>query len=149
MFRLYAKMEGQKRFQAVDWKNGVQVGNLIHATIFTAEEVQKLMTVDLVHPDNSHIQLQQNTFIIRTRQRAKGYTSNGGLRLRFQRDPGRGQGLQLRFPRSAHGMLHCRSCGRIRGLAGVPKIQNPHRTKILGGRRGGRARGAENRSATD
>ena len=37
-FRLYAKRHGAKRFSPVDWQSGKQVVNLIHATIFTAEE---------------------------------------------------------------------------------------------------------------
>jgi len=58
MFRLYAKMDGQKRFQAVDWNNGVQVNNLIYASIFTAEEVEILKSKDLAHPANAHIKFE-------------------------------------------------------------------------------------------
>ena len=36
--RLYTKGSGQRHFRPVDWKTGRQVGNLIHATIFSPEE---------------------------------------------------------------------------------------------------------------
>jgi hypothetical protein len=58
MFRLYAKLEGQKRFRAVNWNKGVQVNNLIHASIFTAIEVAMLQSTDLIHPANAHIEFE-------------------------------------------------------------------------------------------
>jgi hypothetical protein len=32
-YRIYSKMDDQKKFSPVDWAEGVQVVNLIHATI--------------------------------------------------------------------------------------------------------------------
>jgi len=40
-YRLYGKYGNMKRFQAVDWKNGGFVGNLIHATIFNEDEAKQ------------------------------------------------------------------------------------------------------------
>ena len=42
MYRLYVKWPKQKTFRPVNWREGVQVRNLIHATLFTAEESVKL-----------------------------------------------------------------------------------------------------------
>ena len=55
MYRLYVKFQDQKRFAPVDWNNGVQVVNLIYASMFTPQEVETLKSVDLAHPDNSHM----------------------------------------------------------------------------------------------
>ena len=55
-FRLYVKFPGQKRFSPVDWSRGVQVVNLIHASLFTSDEVETLKRVDLVHPDNASME---------------------------------------------------------------------------------------------
>ena len=42
MFRLYGKAPGKSRFGPMDYANGVVVGNLIYATIFSKEEAGKL-----------------------------------------------------------------------------------------------------------
>lgn len=42
-YLLYMKAENQKRFSAVDWKNGSQVGNLIFATRFTKDNADKVL----------------------------------------------------------------------------------------------------------
>ena len=41
-YRLYSRMPGQKRFKAMDYNAGTQVGNLIYATFFTEAEAAKL-----------------------------------------------------------------------------------------------------------
>lgn len=51
-YRLYVKFPEQKRFRPVDWANGVQVSNLIHASLFTPEERATLERIDLAHKDN-------------------------------------------------------------------------------------------------
>lgn len=56
MFRLYVKLPEQSRFAPVDWSRGVQVINLIHASLFTAKEVETLRASDLAHPDNAGMQ---------------------------------------------------------------------------------------------
>ena len=56
MYRLYIKLPEQTRYSPVDWNAGLQVINLIFASIFTSEEVETLKRVDLAHPDNAHIQ---------------------------------------------------------------------------------------------
>lgn len=43
MYRLYMKSKDMKRFQAIDWRAGRPVGNLIYATIFTATEAEKAL----------------------------------------------------------------------------------------------------------
>jgi hypothetical protein len=54
MFRLYAKYPGQKRFQPIDWSRGIQVVNLIYATLFTESEMIKVQkSLDL--PENHHV----------------------------------------------------------------------------------------------
>jgi len=55
MYRLYVKFPEDKRFAPVDWSRGVQVINLIYASLFTAEEKERLTNVDLAHPDNAHL----------------------------------------------------------------------------------------------
>lgn len=42
-YRIYAKRHGEKRFYAMDVGRGVQVGNLIYATILNEEEKDKVM----------------------------------------------------------------------------------------------------------
>jgi hypothetical protein len=42
MFRLYVRWPKQKQFKPVDWRKGLQVGNLIYATVFTPEERAKV-----------------------------------------------------------------------------------------------------------
>lgn len=41
-YRLYAKFEGQNKFQALDLSKGTQVINLIHATMIPSYNVQKV-----------------------------------------------------------------------------------------------------------
>ena len=55
MYRLYVKFQDQKRFAPVDWNNGVQVVNLIYASMFTPQEVERVKRVYLAHSDNSHM----------------------------------------------------------------------------------------------
>tara|TARA_R110002051_G_scaffold136341_1_gene209007 strand:- start:752 stop:1195 length:444 start_codon:yes stop_codon:yes gene_type:complete len=38
IFRLYVKLPDSKRFQAMDYNAGTVVGNLVHATLFSAKE---------------------------------------------------------------------------------------------------------------
>ena len=47
LWRLYAKTPFAKRFHPVDFANGVTVGNLIHATIFTTKERDIVTAQDL------------------------------------------------------------------------------------------------------
>lgn len=42
MYRLYASYK-KGRYKAVDWKNGLQVNNLIYATIFNKQEADKVL----------------------------------------------------------------------------------------------------------
>ena len=58
MYRLYAKIEGDKAYKPVDWNGGTQVTNLIYATLFTEEEKKTLERVDLAHPDNAEISFE-------------------------------------------------------------------------------------------
>jgi hypothetical protein len=51
-YRLYAKFDGQSRFKPVDIQAGVQVTNLIYATIIRDFELEKVK--DLVRL-NSHV----------------------------------------------------------------------------------------------
>jgi len=41
-YRVYAKFQGQKRFLPLDLSTGLQVINLIHATLIPAENLDKL-----------------------------------------------------------------------------------------------------------
>ncbi len=43
MFRLYMKAKDMKRFQALDWRAGRPVGNLIYATLFTMTEAEQAL----------------------------------------------------------------------------------------------------------
>ncbi len=42
MYRLYAKAKDQKRYKAMDYNGGVQVNNLIYATLFTDDKLESL-----------------------------------------------------------------------------------------------------------
>jgi hypothetical protein len=44
-YRIYSKMDDQKRFSPVDWAEGVQVVNLIHATIIPEDFFNKAKDV--------------------------------------------------------------------------------------------------------
>ncbi len=46
-WRLYAKLPGQKRFSPLDYSRGVQVVNLIHATLFSDAEKAEVSRTDL------------------------------------------------------------------------------------------------------
>ena len=50
-FRLYGKFGGEKRFKPMDYNKGEQVTNLIHATLFTTEEVESLKGIDAINPE--------------------------------------------------------------------------------------------------
>lgn len=54
LYRLYAKFPGDGRYSPVDWARGVQVINLIHATLFPEEEKDKVQK-DLDLPENAAI----------------------------------------------------------------------------------------------
>lgn len=41
---LYAKWPGQNKFAPVNWREGTQVVNKIHASMFTSEEKDKVET---------------------------------------------------------------------------------------------------------
>lgn len=58
-FRLYMKLKTKKRFYPVDWRNGVQVKNLIHATIFNAEEGQRALEEGIKLNDNMDFELRE------------------------------------------------------------------------------------------
>lgn len=40
-YRIYAKLENQKQFKALDVVNGMQVGNLLYATVYKELENAK------------------------------------------------------------------------------------------------------------
>lgn len=42
MHRLYVRWPNQKRFAPVNWRKGLQVGNLIYATLFDDEEMYRV-----------------------------------------------------------------------------------------------------------
>ena len=44
-YRIYAKFQGQKKFEALDLSTGVQVKNLIYATMITESEIPKLSSI--------------------------------------------------------------------------------------------------------
>lgn len=44
-YRLYAKFEGQRQFKALDINRGIQVTNLIYATIVPSHNLDKLQTI--------------------------------------------------------------------------------------------------------
>jgi hypothetical protein len=44
-YRIYSKMLNQKRFSPVDWAEGIQVVNLIHATIVPEDFFNKAIDV--------------------------------------------------------------------------------------------------------
>jgi hypothetical protein len=55
-YRLYAKFEGQNRFKPLDIQAGVQVTNLIYATIISEFELEKVK--DLVRLNANVCQMQ-------------------------------------------------------------------------------------------
>ena len=52
MYIVYGKQKSESRFKAMDMENGVQVGNLIYASLFDLpiEEMDKLIAS--LHEDN-------------------------------------------------------------------------------------------------
>jgi hypothetical protein len=44
-YRIYAKFQGQKKFEALDLSTGAQVKNLIYATIVTKSEIPRLCSI--------------------------------------------------------------------------------------------------------
>lgn len=40
MWRLYTRWPNQRKFRPVNWRDGVQVGNLIYATLFNARDME-------------------------------------------------------------------------------------------------------------
>ena len=55
MFLLYAKFHGQKKFKALDLATGVQVNNLIHATLIPSENLGK---VEQIIAENMGVQFK-------------------------------------------------------------------------------------------
>jgi hypothetical protein len=54
-YRIYAKFEGQKKFEALDLSTGGQVKNLIYATLITESEIPK---VQRIIEDNPNVEFQ-------------------------------------------------------------------------------------------
>ena len=54
-YRVYAKFQGQKKFEALDLSTGAQVKNLIYATMITESEIPK---VEKIIEDNKEIEFQ-------------------------------------------------------------------------------------------
>jgi hypothetical protein len=54
-YRIYAKFQGQKKFEALDLSTGAQVKNLIYATMITESEIPK---VEKIIEDNKEVQFQ-------------------------------------------------------------------------------------------
>ena len=50
-YRLYGKYGSEKRFKPMDYNKGIQVVNLIHATLFTEEEKKSLDGIDKINPE--------------------------------------------------------------------------------------------------
>ena len=58
-YRIYARLQNHKRFKAVDWAGGVQVDNLIRATIIDEAHLQKAIdTIDASVKLNHNIVFQ-------------------------------------------------------------------------------------------
>ena len=54
-YRVYAKFQGQKKFEALDLSTGAQVKNLIYATMITESEIPKLSSI---FEQNKDVQFQ-------------------------------------------------------------------------------------------
>ena len=54
-YRIYAKFQGQKKFEALDLSTGAQVKNLIYATMITESEIPK---VQKIIEDNKEVEFQ-------------------------------------------------------------------------------------------
>jgi hypothetical protein len=54
-YRVYAKFQGQKKFEALDLSTGAQVKNLIYATMITESEIPK---VEKIIEDNKEVEFQ-------------------------------------------------------------------------------------------
>jgi hypothetical protein len=57
-YRLYAKFDGQNRFKPVDIQSGVQVTNLIYATIIREFELEKLKDLVRLNSNVCHMQIR-------------------------------------------------------------------------------------------
>ena len=54
-YRIYAKFQGQKKFEALDLSTGAQVKNLIYASMVTESEIPK---VEKIIEDNKEVEFQ-------------------------------------------------------------------------------------------
>jgi hypothetical protein len=54
-YRVYAKFQGQKKFEALDLSTGAQVKNLIYATMISDSEIPK---VEKIIEDNKEVEFQ-------------------------------------------------------------------------------------------
>ena len=54
-YRIYAKFQVQKKFEALDLSTGAQVKNLIYATMITESEIPK---VEKIIEDNKEVEFQ-------------------------------------------------------------------------------------------
>ena len=54
-YRIYAKFQGQKKFEALDLSTGAQVKNLIYATMITESEIHK---VQKIIEDNKEVEFE-------------------------------------------------------------------------------------------
>jgi hypothetical protein len=54
-YRLYAKFEGQNKFKALDLSKGLQVENLIYATMIPSENLGK---IDQIIKDNTETEFK-------------------------------------------------------------------------------------------
>lgn len=45
MLAIYGKMEGQKQYKAINYKDGTQVDNLMYASLFQIEKLEQLKEI--------------------------------------------------------------------------------------------------------
>lgn len=57
-YRVYAKFQGQKQFQALDLSTGCQVNNLIYATLIPVENLERLKLALSENDENVSIQIR-------------------------------------------------------------------------------------------
>lgn len=60
-FRIYAREKGKKRFRPMDLKNGVFVGNLIHASILDYNAAHEQYNFMVENNDNFDVELREVT----------------------------------------------------------------------------------------